>query len=61
MHTMGRVRITVMYGNAPIRTVKLLVLRFCGFKPVKVTTIGRVRHLTEPERRRWLEKMAQLT
>jgi putative NADPH-quinone reductase len=50
----------LIYFNAPYRVVRKMILRFCGFKPVRVTAIGRVKSLRESERASWLEKLRRL-
>ncbi len=47
------------YGNADIKAIKVATLEFCGFSPVKVTRIGRLRFLSEEERKTWIEKIVK--
>ena len=38
----------LVYRNAPYHTVRKMILRFCGFSPVRLTKIGGVKNLKEP-------------
>jgi NAD(P)H dehydrogenase (quinone) len=44
----------LMYWNSPIKWLKTATLDFCGFKPVKVHVIDRVRFLNEDQRKKIL-------
>ncbi|MDH4468231.1 MAG: NAD(P)H-dependent oxidoreductase [Bacteriovoracaceae bacterium] len=46
----------IMYWNSPIKWLKTATLQFCGFNPVKVNIIDRVRFLTLPQREKALER-----
>lgn len=48
------------YGNAPYRIMKKTVLGFCGFKPVRVTPLGRIKHLSASERNQVLNKLKKM-
>ncbi|NET39786.1 MAG: flavodoxin family protein, partial [Cyanothece sp. SIO1E1] len=50
----------IVHRNSPIRISRNMILKFCGFDPVKVTTIGSVRHLSDSKRRASLAKIQQL-
>lgn len=50
----------LVYRSSGHRAMKTATLEFCGVKPVKVTTIGRLRWLTEEQRAKWLQKAAAL-
>ena len=45
-----------MYWNSPIKWLKSATLEFCGFKPVKVNIVDRVRFLNEDQRKKVLLK-----
>ena len=47
------------YRNSDINTVKRAVLNFCGFSPVKVTRIGRVRYLNDMQRLRKIDEVTK--
>jgi NAD(P)H dehydrogenase (quinone) len=49
------------YGNSDIRAIKNVTLEFCGIKPVKVTRIGRVKSLSEQQRKTIIERLSQQT
>lgn len=46
----------IMYWNSPIKWLKSATLEFCGFKPVKVNIVDRVRFLSEEQRKKILLK-----
>lgn len=48
------------YMYAPYLVMKKTILKFCGFKPVKLTAIGRVKHLSETQRESFLRKISKL-
>jgi putative NADPH-quinone reductase len=50
----------LMYRAPGTNALKRAVLHFCGVKPVHVTEIGRMRYLTEEQRKKWLEKIQHL-
>lgn len=43
--------IVLMYWNSPIKWLKSATLDFCGFKPVRVNVVDRMRLLTEDQRK----------
>jgi NAD(P)H dehydrogenase (quinone) len=43
-----------VYWNSPIKWLKTATLSFCGFKPVKVNIVDRVRFLTDDQRKKVL-------
>ncbi len=47
-------------GNAGIKTMKTGILGFCGFKPVRITTIGGIEHADESKLEKWLAKLERL-
>jgi len=47
------------YWNAPYITVRKMIFRFCGFKPVKTTAIGGVKGLPLAARQRWLDHVQE--
>lgn len=50
----------VAYLGAPYRAMKKGVLEFCGFSPVKMTSIGSVKNLNGKKREQWLNKVMEL-
>lgn len=50
----------IAHLSAPYRVMKKGVLEFCGFAPVKMTSIGSVKNLNEEKRAKWLKKVMQL-
>lgn len=50
----------LLYGGASRRAVKNAILEFCGIKPVRITTLDRLRYRKDKERAVFLEKMKQL-
>lgn len=46
--------------NAPYRVMKNNVLKFCGFKPVKMTIVDRVKYLQPEKRQKHLNKLFKL-
>jgi putative NADPH-quinone reductase len=50
----------LMYFNAPVVVMKKAVLGFCGFKPVRVTTLGNIKSKSRVELEQILEKMKKL-
>lgn len=42
------------------RLLKYSLLHFCGVKPVKITSIGRLNKLGEQERQQWLQKIKKM-
>lgn len=51
-----RIYFLLKYWNSPVKWLKSATLDFSGIKPVKVHVVDRTRFLSEPERRRHLEK-----
>ncbi|MEJ5106332.1 NAD(P)H-dependent oxidoreductase [Chryseobacterium sp. MYb328] len=49
-----------MYGRPSVNQLKKSTLEFCGIKPVKVTYLGIIRTSNEEQRRKWLDKVAEL-
>lgn len=49
-----RIWFLIMYWNSPIKWLKTATLDFCGFKPVKVNVVDRIRFLTEDQRKKAL-------
>lgn len=45
-----------MYWNSPIKWLKSATLEFCGFKPVKVNIVDRVRSLSLEQRKKALRR-----
>lgn len=50
----------LLYFNAPYRVMSKTVLGFCGFKPVKLTAIGKVKNLTENKIKKVLKEIGNL-
>jgi putative NADPH-quinone reductase len=50
----------LMYGAGGRRTMKNAVLKFCGIKPVGVTTFGSVKSSDAAKRRKWLATVNEL-
>ncbi|EHQ05122.1 NAD(P)H-dependent oxidoreductase [Leptonema illini] len=50
----------LLYGAASRRAVKNAILEFCGIKPVRITTLDRLRYRKDKERAVFLEKMKKL-
>ncbi|MEQ8767442.1 MAG: NAD(P)H-dependent oxidoreductase [Planctomycetota bacterium] len=50
----------VAYRNAPIVVDHKMILGFCGFKPVRVTTVGSLDDLDDEQRQKALERIALL-
>lgn len=48
------------YFNAPYSVTRKTILQFCGFNPVKLTAIGRVKSLTDIEIKKSIQKVATL-
>lgn len=51
---------SLVYGAAGHKAMKKATLEFCGVKPVKITTIGKLRWTTEKQRKALLEKVKRL-
>lgn len=51
---------SLIYKNTGHNAVKVGVLEFCGFKPVKVSAFSPVKSSTEAKRKKWLAKVEQL-
>lgn len=49
-----------MYKNAGINAVKKATLKFCGVKPVRVTSFGNVRKASKNKIENWLHKIEGL-
>jgi len=45
------------YRNSDANTIKRATLEFCGFSPVKLTRISRVKYLTEQQREKSINKI----
>lgn len=50
----------LLYGGASRRAVKNAILEFCGIKPVRITTLDRLRYRKDTERTAFLAKMKKL-
>ncbi|MBK6265622.1 NAD(P)H-dependent oxidoreductase [Marivirga sp. S37H4] len=50
----------LVYRQPSHNSMKKLTLEFCGIKPVKVTTIGPLKHSKLPFRERWIEKVERM-
>ncbi|GMX62800.1 NAD(P)H-dependent oxidoreductase [Paenibacillus elgii] len=50
----------LVQGQPGHRMMKVSTLQFCGIRPVKVTSIGQVGKLTDPEREHWLVRVNRL-
>ena len=48
------------YGGAPYQIIKKTILKFCGFKPVRLTAIGGVKNLSPQAREKALAKIARI-
>ena len=45
------------YRNSDINAVRRATLEFCGFRPVRVTRIDRMKYLTEPQKAAQVERL----
>jgi putative NADPH-quinone reductase len=52
--------IWIMYRSSDKHMMRNATLGFCGFKPVKFTQFGRLKHLTEAERIKHINQMQKL-
>ncbi len=50
----------LIYWNAPYQVMKKTVLKFCGFDPVRVTAIGRIKNLKSNEKTKVIESIRKL-
>jgi putative NADPH-quinone reductase len=50
----------LVYRAPGNNALKRAILHFCGVKPVWVTSIGRLRYLTQEQRQQWLSNMSLL-
>lgn len=48
-----------VYRQPGVHQIRKTILEFCGFKPVKVTLLGPVRHASEARRAQWLTLVAK--
>ena len=48
------------YWSAPYILIKKVILKFCGFNPVRLTAVGGVKNLSEGKRKKYLEKVSKL-
>jgi len=48
------------YKKPGHNSMKKIILKFCGIKPVKITTIGSVKLSNDIKRKNWLEKVEKL-
>lgn len=46
--------------NPSQNAMKRTILEFCGFKPVRITSIGSMRHISDKARRGWLERVERI-
>ena len=51
---------SLFYKNAGHHAVKVGVLEFSGFKPVKITSFAPIKSSTEAKRLKWLNEVEQL-
>lgn len=51
---------SIMYHRSNIYAVKVATLQYCGIKPVRVTTFGKVRLSDLEKRKQWLNKVKNL-
>jgi NAD(P)H dehydrogenase (quinone) len=49
-----RIWFALKYWNSPIKWLKTATLDFCGFKPIKVNVVDRVRFLNDEQRKKAL-------
>lgn len=47
----------LMYTKPGHHQIKKTILEFCGIKPVKITSLGPVRHASADKRARWIEQI----
>ncbi len=50
----------LMQGGGGHRAMKNSILKFCGIKPVKITSIGSIKSSTAQKREKWLAQVRQL-
>lgn len=50
----------LIYGNHGLKVLKKCILKFCGFKPIKITKMGPVYKSTDKKRKQWLNKIYKL-
>jgi putative NADPH-quinone reductase len=50
----------LVYFSSPYRVVKKMILGFCGFKPIRLTPIGRVKSLSEVELKKVIDRISTL-
>ncbi len=50
----------LFYGRPGHNAMKKLTLEFCGVKPVKIISIGQVKHSKESKRETWLNNVQKL-
>jgi len=51
---------SLIYKNAGHNAVKVGVLSFSGFKPVKISSFSPIKSSTEAKRSKWLKKVEKL-
>ena len=50
----------LFFGRPGHSLMKRAILGFCGLKPVKITTVTKVKYLGEAGRKKWLDRVEQL-
>jgi len=50
----------LVYGRPGHNAIKKSILEFCGVKPVKISSIGPVKHSKESKRETWLNNLRKL-
>ncbi len=50
----------LFYGRPGHNAIKKSVLEFCGIKPVKISSIGPVKHSKDRKRKAWLNNVQKL-
>ncbi|QDU87510.1 hypothetical protein Pla175_08720 [Pirellulimonas nuda] len=48
------------YGDAPVRSLRGMVLGFCGFKPIRVAYFGMAEAVSDHRREGWLAKVHKM-
>jgi len=49
-----------VYGRPGHNAMKRTILGFCGIKPIKISSIGSVKHSKESKRETWLNNVQKL-
>ena len=50
----------LVFGSPSIYQLKYSVLKFCGIKPIKVTTFGIIKTASAEKRKQWIDEVYQL-